>query len=424
MRAFLAAWAFFLIVSCSLLANGSAFAQSLDERVMARLDALEHKNSALERENAALRARVSRIETAKGVKAALRETNMELNPAGQAQAGEASLGYPGPAPGWGEFYEGHAPPVGPRFEASASLLYLQPGSGNLEYGTLVTPLPLPSPNWANQSLSPDFSPAFELGLRYMPSQYNDVELNWTHLNNSASGSFAGTPNQMVGPPYEIGPAANPFKVATGDVSYAYDAVNLDAGHTFCASCAFQLRAFGGVQVARIGQNLSSTFSSADGLTAIGNATQSMFTGAGPRLGVKGQYDIGNFEMIGEVAGAALVGLAQSHENFSTISPTLAGSPTGSPNNQAITSPNATQLVPSLDARMALAYAFPPTRYGQFRIEAGYEAAIYVNAINAYSLTQVATPPVVGTVGVFLATAERTQSNFTVQGPYVKGSWVF
>ena len=80
------------------------------------------------------------------------------------------------------------PPHHSPLEISGSLLYLQPGSDDLEYATLVSPLPLPTPNWANQSLSPSYSPAFSVGFRYIPIESNDFELNWTHLNASASAS--------------------------------------------------------------------------------------------------------------------------------------------------------------------------------------------------------------------------------------------
>ncbi len=78
----------------------------------------------------------------------------------------------------------------PHFEISGSLSFLQPGAGNLEYGTLTTPLPLPTPNWSNQSLKPDFIPSFTLGARYMADESNDIQLNWTHLHATTNDSFA------------------------------------------------------------------------------------------------------------------------------------------------------------------------------------------------------------------------------------------
>jgi hypothetical protein len=164
-----------------------------------------------------------------------------------------------------------------------------------------------------------------------------------------------------------------YKLANGNVQTNYDSINLDGGHTFCAECSFQLRVFGGIEAARIGQNLTGMFQSLDGSASSANTTTSLFTGAGPRVGLKGQYALGDFQFIGELAGAGLIGTSQSRINFSTTSPALVG------NNQSLTSPNATQLVPSIDARLATAYTFPTTSYGLFRIELGWQAAVYFDA---------------------------------------------
>jgi hypothetical protein len=90
----------------------------------------------------------------------------------------------------------------------------------------------------------------------------------------------------------------------------------------------------------------------------------------------------------------------------------------------LTSPNATQVVPSIDARLATAYTFPAGNYGLFKIEAGWQAAVYFNAVNQYSLTSVPTALILPPTGLYLATAQRLQSNFTDQGPYLTGSWAF
>jgi hypothetical protein len=94
------------------------------------------------------------------------------------------------------------------------------------------------------------------------------------------------------------------------------------------------------------------------------------------------------------------------------------------NNQSLTSPNATQVIPSIDGKLATAYTFPASNSGLFRIELGWQAAVYFNAISQYSLTQVPTSLMLPPVGVFLATAQHIQSNFTDQGPYLRGSWAF
>jgi hypothetical protein len=388
-------------LTVSVIARPAA-AGSDEAEISARLDRLE-------KENAALRARLNHLEVSKAAK---------MNRSPMDARSSPTVAYI-PLPRKAEsLTDVDVIRRSPRFEISGSLTYLQPGAGNLEYGTLVTPLPLVSPSWANQSLNPNFSPAFSIGARYNAGASNDFEVNWTHLNNTTNGSFFASPTQLVGPPYSIGPESAAYKDAFGTLKTAYDAVNLDAGHTFCDACEFQLRAFGGVGIARIGQDLTGLFESPGGLASSTNTTHSLFTGAGPRLGMEGQYALGDFRLIGELAAAALIGTEQSSINFTTISP-AAGT-----NNQSLTSPNATRVIPNIDARLATAYVFPPSPYGVFKVEVGYRASVYFDVVSQYTLTQVPTMLMLPPQGIFLATQLHSLSSFVDQGPYVTAKWAF
>ncbi len=391
-----------------------ALADTIEQQITARLDALE-------KENAALKQRLKHIEGSAATSG--RNLSPPAPPAESGMLGNSALDAHAQDNRVPQFYKnpGISSPQH-HFEVSGSLLYLQPGAGDLEYATLVTPLPVPSPGWANQAISPNFSPAFSFGLRYMPTESTDIQVSWTYLKSGASASVLGGPTQMVGPPFEIGPTASVYQIGHGDVSFAYDSAKFDVGQTFCADCAFQLRIFAGAEFAHINQDLTGTFASEDGLTAASNTTASLFTGIGPRLGMKGQYALGNFQLFGEMAGAGLIGTAQSRMNFAadfTVAPGLA-----QPNLQTLTSPIEAQVVPSFDTRLGTAYTFPSSSYGQFKIEVGYQAAVYMNAVNHYALTQVAVPPAPASVGVFLATVQHLQTNFTTQGPYLTAGWSF
>ena len=143
------------------------------------------------------------------------------------------------------------------------------------------------------------------------------------------------------------------------------------------------------------------------------------------------YVNGNFELLSEIAGSALIGTRQSRIDFFANSPTnaLAGL---TPNFQFLTSPSTTQVIPCIDARLAASYAVPLGNFGILRCEAGYQAAVYINAINQYSLSEVENhlvadhPGTAETTGsaVFLRTATETQANFLVHGPYLKLSLQF
>lgn len=74
--------------------------------------------------------------------------------------------------------------------------------------------------------------------------------------------------------------------------------------------------------------------------------------------------------------------------------------------------------------MATAYTFAPTSYGLFKVEVGYKAAVYFDAVNQYELTNFPTSLTLPPVGIYLATQHHLQSNFTNHGPYVTASWSF
>ena len=253
-------------------------------------------------------------------------------------------------------------------QASASLLFLQPGSGNLTYATLVNPFPFPSPHWRDQAVSPSFTPAFNVGLRDDLGGGGDIRLDWTHLNASDSGSaFSQNPYvagtiagpasiQALGPPFLIGPPL-PFASATGVAHFDYDAVNLEAGLCLTVGGHVRLRPFAGLQGARIGQSLSGNFLSVDHSMGFIDVSRSVFTGAGPRLGMELHYVAGNLDLLGGIAGAALIGQRQSSIDFLTSSPmnTAIGL---IPNTQFFASPGSTQVIPCLDARLEAAIRFP------------------------------------------------------------------
>ena len=310
-------------------------------------------------------------------------------------------------------------------ELTASLLYLQPCSNNLEYGTLVSPLPLPTPNWANQAIDPHYAPAFNVGMRYtFGESCTDLAMDWTHLQASDSNSFSAGATQFVGPPFEIGPDASGFQIGDGEVKFEFDAVNLEVGHTFFAGDVVQVRVFGGLQFARITEDLSGNFRSLDDLSTNDNTTESAFTGAGPRFGVDAKCVAGNFDFVGEMGVAALIGTMKSRLDFSATSPVAVGDGVPQPNLQSLTSPDATQVIPCIDCKLGTGYTLAMRRCGTIRIEGGYQAAVYINAINEYSITEVDTPPDPQSVGIFLRTQNRQQSDFIAQGPYLTGSWSF
>ena len=312
-----------------------------------------------------------------------------------------------------------------RWEATAALLYLQPISDNLQYGTLVSPLPAPSPHWVNQAVETSLSPAFNVGLRYIvPENGNDVRLSWTHLNASGDGSFVADSQQFAGPPYEIGPDSNLYNLGRGTVDFEYDSVNLEAGHLWTDGSPAQVRVFGGLQYARISEELTGSFESFDGTYASSNTNSSLFNGVGPRLGMEAGVVKGRLDFLGQIAGSALVGRQENQLDFEAVSPDLPNVGITPPNRQSITSPDATRVIPSIDSKLGAGLTIPMQNGSILRFEGGYQAAIYINAITEYAISDVVVPPNVQGIGVFLESAYHLHNNFAVHGPYASASWVY
>jgi hypothetical protein len=314
---------------------------------------------------------------------------------------------------------------GNRLEFSAALVYLQPIADNMQYGTQVSPLPAPSPHWVNQAVAPGLSPGFNVGLRYiLPESGNDLRASWTHLNASATDSFVASPTQFAGPPYIIGPDANLYNIGEGYVDFEYDSVNLEMGHLLTDGSPAQVRVFGGVQYARIGEELTGKFSSYNQEYTSQNTNTSLFNGVGPRLGMEAGVVRGRFDLLGQIAGSALVGRQENRLDFATVAPNLPNLGITPPNEQSIVSPNATRVIPSIDSKLGAGFTIPMQNGSIVRVEAGYQAAVYINAISQYAISDVVLPPNVQEIGVFLESAYHDHNNFAVHGPYASASWVY
>jgi hypothetical protein len=342
-----------------------------------------------------------------------------------------------PADNDGVAFNVYVPRTSPALEASASLLFLQPG-GNLNYGTMVNPFPFLSPHWSDQAVRPGFTPAFNVGMRYIFDDGPSLQLDWTHLNTYDHGSAAvtGVPYtlgqtagpsnvQSLGPPFLIGPPV-PWANAIAIAHFDYDAINLQADVALNIGRRVQVRPFAGIQGARVAETLTSTFQSVDRTLTSAFVTRSAFGGVGPRLGMGLHYIVGNLDLVGAVAGGTVIGPRQSHMEFFANTPTTQAAGLA-PNVQSLLSPSSTQVIPYIDAKLGGNYAIQLGRVAILKLEAGYQAAVYINAINQYALTEVEdsltstkpnTPELTGSA-VFLRTAAEYQSDFFVHGPYLR-----
>lgn len=283
------------------------------------------------------------------------------------------------------------PDIKAGFDFTLTGLYLQPTASDSQLFYTRT---YSDGAFTDHSVEPDYSPAFGLGIGYaFKNSGNDMRLNWTHLNSSddanvnASGSFG---------------VGTPLDATSGNVKFKYDAVDLDFGQYLNIGTRLQTRWFAGARFAQITQDQTSTFAIVTGTTPPSNVQQatSKFTGIGPRLGVDGNYYLGNnMGFVTQLAASLLVGNTESNTVVT--------------NSYSIDNPSQSRVVPALDGKLGFDYSKAIHNGGRFTLEAGYQISEYFNALDR---TSNSTPPIL--LSSPYVPSGTTSSNVGFQGPYL------
>ncbi|MCL9683024.1 Lpg1974 family pore-forming outer membrane protein [Legionella maioricensis] len=336
-------------------------------------------------------------------------------------------------------------PAKKNLELYGGLLYLQPNSDNLKYAVFVSGNQPYSQSWHYQEIHPAYSPAFEVGLNYnfsaSPYQAN---VNWLHLDTSnstfkqASQSTDLSTVEFVAPAYEVGPPVFGIKRADSTVKFDFDSIDINASKLFEYSPNLRARLFGGLNILRINQTLTTVFSDYAGAPAtpysyalppdpqffFETQNKSEYLGAGPDLGLNVQYVVyRGFGVVGELAGMLTAGGISVVDNFTASSARLTFLGL-SPSHQEVTTPDVTQVVTGFDGKLGLFYNYSGRHIDSLTIEAGYRLAYYNNAIAEVSpatLVQAGTvfiTPSFATGTMAINSTEARSRNFSVNGPYV------
>lgn len=312
-------------------------------------------------------------------------------------------------------------------EGQFKALFLKPSTNNLYYAAEAFPFnntiatPGVAPRWAIYDLHPDYHFGFDLGLRTtFPSQCTNLSIHWEHFKSCTSASHAAGTNNMMGPLSSIGPDAEEYKQARGQVKFNFNEVNITYGQAVDFGTHMHSNFFAGLSFARIKQCLSTFYAGADTVSRT-TLVPSSFTGAGPQCGVDFSYTItNNFCFSGQLAAALLVGPAKNHTTWASTSPILANLGDPSPNLQSTCVENRHQMVPSFTEQLGFTYCRSFCESYLAKLEFGYQAKIFLNAIQSTDLSSgvIDVTPYDNTVGVFARTFARTLGNFALSGPYI------
>ncbi len=332
------------------------------------------------------------------------------------------------------------PNLKPGFEFTGGFLLLKPGADNLGFATITTFLPIQNPQWAVQTLNPDYQPGFTVGARYTrPCSGKDIRTNWEHLRTSDSTFVAvdDLNTQWISPFSQTGPSTSEtanevgifhLKSAQGEVAFDYDMVNLDLGQTVNIGPSTQLRLFAGLSWVRLQEQLISTFYNNPDVDPVppviapANPTleyitlnnTSTYTGAGPRLGVSTEHSLRHgFTFVGELSGAILAGWMQPAEY------SFAGVYEDAVDIEQISAERVTQVVWASDAKLGLGYTRLLGRGSILNLQSGFQAAIFINPFSTYETSTNVLPLDIGSLST--NSMRHTPSNFTLNGWYASCS---
>lgn len=319
-------------------------------------------------------------------------------------------------------------------ETSFTALILQPYANNLDYAAEALPFnygnaqPAVSPSWVIPTISPDYQFGFDLGVSWIFHRAKSnlaAHWEWYHSSNESDTKNVGGSNNMVGPFFEIGPDASTYKVAKGTTHFHLDEVRLDYGTYVCFGSLFQANLFSGVSFARIKQHHFTRFQNFADTVVRTIDVPAQFMGAGPEVGLDFVYQvIKGFEFVGNAKAALFVGTFKNSTTFSTLSNDLVLLGDANPNVQTTTVENKGGIVPAFQAKLGFAYEFCFWCCSMARLEAGYQAQIYLNAIRSIDMGSEVALAAVGSVGsattgVYARTFDRTVSDFALAGPYIE-----
>lgn len=314
----------------------------------------------------------------------------------------------------------HAPSY--TYSINFTPMMLKPSS-DLNYAAEAFPLPIASPSWQIHSIPTDYAFAFNLGARVILHEKNSLLMgNWEHfLSSNATSNKVALSTNMVGPFFEIGPDAIAYTQSAGSVNYELNKLNIDYGQFIEIGQNLTANLFAGISFSRLRQNITMHYSNAAQTIMRDIDTTTSFTGVGPQIGLELAYKIHKgLNFITQVIGDLQTGTMKSYTQYAAFQPLNTSVGNKNPNIQSTSVPDSLQIVPVLSQKIGIGYEYLFKNHCAAQAEIGYQAQIYINAINSVTMgSEVVTPPIgPDTVGVFARTFHKSSNNFALSGPYL------
>lgn len=322
----------------------------------------------------------------------------------------------------------------PGFGASIAGLLLQPNTTSLVYAVYTTPLPVPSPNWYQKQITPQYRGAFDLEVKYNFSEkdnnHDQAKLNWLHFNSSYSKGFVSPNNSdSVGPVFYYGPLEQ-FLVNTsaiGKVKFGVDQVNLIYGHSIELTRKIQIKPYFGVSFVNLKEDMTNLYNGSDPVAGPYSHTMyvnSKFTGFSPRLRLDANYFFkSNFGINAKMAGNIFIGQTSNSTYFDSITGFTSGKiPSNvTPTRTQMANQYNTTVVPEVDSEIGLFYTTKLVNDTKLTIQVGYMFVDYINSINQV-LPNTLVPGAWELGSVAIVNQSQQRSDLSLNGPYVRLVW--
>lgn len=243
----------------------------------------------------------------------------------------------------------------------ADALYLQPlrSSSRGTFGTTANGREVNFPN--------NYAWGFKLEGSYHYGTGSDTNLNWYHVNKSATKS--ANINDPIA--FDL-TGAHVNAAATASVDPKWDAVNLEFGQLVNFGEHKSIRLHGGAQYARVADSL--TFNSVDTANAANHISLTdspTYNGFGPRVGADMNYDWGNgLGIYANGAGGLLAGTTKYNANSTAVDAGVGYA--------SSVSSSRTSLVPELEAKLGIKYDYAMAQ-GDLTLDVGWMWINYFNA---------------------------------------------
>lgn len=241
----------------------------------------------------------------------------------------------------------------------------------------------------------DWNWGYRLVGAYHFNTGNDVTINYMHFSSTGDqvNLLGFTPIPIPGGLLQL-----PMTYVSRD---RLDQVNLVMGQHADFGLRKKMRFYGGMQYANIQATSNSYFATnpivavALGGSGLSQFDNTDYKGFGPNFGIDYSYAIMNgFSLTANGGGSILYGTTHYHAGYVATTPKAIIS-------QVSASKKA--IVPSLEAKLGLNYAYPMAQ-GVVNIDAGYQVVNYFKPLNAQAITIPGASPIVSV-------------NYGVYGPY-------